>query len=41
MSLLLALPMFFVLMGLAIKGCGGPCGCPALPTHPTAVYSGR
>jgi hypothetical protein len=27
-SLLLALPMFFVLMGIAIHGCGAPCGCP-------------
>jgi hypothetical protein len=28
-SLLLALPMFFVLMGIAIHSCGAPCGCPA------------
>ncbi|HJP77395.1 MAG TPA: hypothetical protein VJ914_24210 [Pseudonocardiaceae bacterium] len=27
-SLLLALPMFFVLMGIAIHSCGAPCGCP-------------
>ncbi|HEX3782382.1 MAG TPA: hypothetical protein VHX38_22180 [Pseudonocardiaceae bacterium] len=38
MSLLLALPMFFVLMGLAIKGCGGPCGCPDSIMPPTAIH---
>ncbi|HEV3362378.1 MAG TPA: hypothetical protein VG247_36660 [Pseudonocardiaceae bacterium] len=26
-TLVLALPMFFVLMGLAIHGCGAPCHC--------------
>jgi hypothetical protein len=32
-SLLLALPLFFVLMGIAIHGCGAPCDCP-----PAGVY---
>jgi hypothetical protein len=32
--------MFFVLMGLAIKGCDAPCGCPNVPSQPTAIHSG-
>jgi hypothetical protein len=32
-SLLLALPVFFILMGIAIHSCGAPCDCQPAGMH--------